>query len=573
MNTTYKKLINASINLFNSIPIEFLSLGGEQNCSKKLIEYGFFINCETIPIEIQELLIEQSFEINKSFYKCWNDILSKNRNKLLLDQIFHYITVWMKDNGDRDTVYVPNTNTTQQKFNIPLRIIKLLSLDQIKNKAKCLLYTNVALKEETINDIFNIVDYKDIKLSAIKNRDSNILLHTKLHIIPKSAVEILKCLVYEITGNLQFVKNQELFEQLKTDVNSSNNGSKALFWIKNNEILLAQIFNRFKPIFLSLKNEKLSPYINKISHLSKKYHVPCKNLQNESNLTGFQIARHLKYLKQKQPRSFVVRNGKIWCEREKALKIKEYENKIKTLLNGYSLKSSNFTKIALPISEKKFIGNYPMGSEFICSDGLIIGIYWKNNNKRVDLDLSCKNLEGKKIGWDSDFYNNKKDVIFSGDVTDASNGANEYLTFSSDTSPKLVQVNYFNFDSNLNEVEFEIIVAKNNITKQITRSTILNPDEIIATMKTTINCKKPKTLGVVYPGGRFVVIDKYIGEKTQTNGINNVDLQIIINSFNHNLFFDDFLTPEQDNEDKDVLDLRNEHISKDTLLNLFTKSS
>jgi hypothetical protein len=567
-------LIKSTIDLFNAIPKEkALEYGATQVPSKELIEYGIFVDSEVISKNVKNMLIDLSLQINKSFYSSWNQIKFKDRNEIFIDQTYHYITVWLKNNeqsekrSPKDLVLVPN-KTFLNQAPLAFKIIKILPLKEIKNKAKQLLYSNIALKEETIKNIFNIISYTEIKINEIKNRDSKILVLSKLRIIPKDPVDLLKCIIYDITGNLNFVKNKALYFDIKNKITQN---SKTLFWIKNNEALLAQIFNRFKYVFLTLKSDKnLIPYINKIGHLSKTYHVPQIKLEPSN---GFQIVKHYQNLiNNKQPRSFVVRNGKIWCERNRLNDIEKYKSKVEKMFKNYtSIKESPFTKIAFPLSEKNFSGNYPMRSEFF-HNNLIIGIFWKNNSKRVDLDLSCIDLEGVKIGWDSDFYKDRnKDrnedvVIFSGDIIDAPNGANEYLFFKNKI-PKLVQVNYFNFDSNLQEAEFDIIIAYANDENM---NKLISSENIIATIRTSINCRKTKTLGIVYPGGKFVLIDKYLGKNAQSNGIVKKDLEIVVNSFTEKtLFFKDFLKEGEEN----FIDLRKENISKSDLINIFNNKN
>ena len=57
---------------------------------------------------------------------------------------------------------------------------------------------------------------------------------------------------------------------------------------------------------------------------------------------------------------------------------------------------------------------------------LAAGIYWEDKWGANDLDLSGLNISGK-IGWNSDYYNENRSIIYSGDLTEAANGAVEYL--------------------------------------------------------------------------------------------------------------------------------------------------
>ncbi len=68
----------------------------------------------------------------------------------------------------------------------------------------------------------------------------------------------------------------------------------------------------------------------------------------------------------------------------------------------------------------------------IKSDKLRFGIYWKNGETRCDLDLGAVEMDSEFnfigfVSWNTDYKN--QGITFSGDVTDAPEGAAEYLQF------------------------------------------------------------------------------------------------------------------------------------------------
>jgi hypothetical protein len=73
-----------------------------------------------------------------------------------------------------------------------------------------------------------------------------------------------------------------------------------------------------------------------------------------------------------------------------------------------------------------------------------IGCYWRNEWGTRDFDLSFNDIHGQRIGWNSYYYSDDQKVIYSGDMTDATNGANEVLHFKKDVPNGIVNVNRYN---------------------------------------------------------------------------------------------------------------------------------
>ena len=156
------------------------------------------------------------------------------------------------------------------------------------------------------------------------------------------------------------------------------------------------------------------------------------------NANFFQLAKCLQFLSQSKNadcKVYNIRNGKSWVE-EKKPNTQWCDAKILLLhdiifekfgvnLNGKKIYIPEGVYYSLPTSEKMFVGNVPMGSMFVSKEPIAMGVYWENSGGAYDLDLSS--IANTKVGWNSRFSYGDGDVMFSGDMTDARNGATEYI--------------------------------------------------------------------------------------------------------------------------------------------------
>jgi hypothetical protein len=550
------EFIQASLELLNAVPLN----KKENTINKHMLKYGYIVP-DNITDAVEKVLINMAVLTHNAFYSSWNDVISKCREDLVIEQIFHYLTVTIKDVFNEDLVFIPNN--FGKEVTAPLKVIKGLLISEIKTQVMEIIYRKVALKEETIKKVFIIIDPYEVDILKVQNRDSRTYIQVKFSIIPKDALDILKCAVYDLTGDLNIIKNKELYSKI-TCQNPGRDGNVLIKWLNGNEAVLATIFNRFKPIFMCMKCfENVKPYVNKISKLSKKHHVPL-TLPKKEPTTGYEVVKHLHYLlNNKTPKIYQIRNGKMWCTRDRKEEIEKYEKKLKELLPSNFIQSPG-TRLSLPTSEKNFIGAFPMGTLFT-DKSLIIGIFWRNQDgKRIDLDLSAFDLKGK-IGWNDNYYSEDRQVIFSGDVIDAPNGANEYLYFKNISCPQVVMVN--KYSPRGNDVKMDIIIS--SAENDTVSNEIIEDSKIIATINTSCGDKQ-KTLGVVYPtenGPSFVLIDKYLG-KDSTISSRNADSDIMIDAFvNNYLYMDQYSNQQTFN----TLDLSNKIISKKIMLDIFNK--
>jgi len=323
---------------------------------------------------------------------------------------------------------------------------------------------------------------------------------------------------------------------------------------------LAEIFNRYKTLFVALKTSvnlegaeevdnrcgmckkfinklknkqdasestvtelsdderELNRVINKISHMSKKYHKPMKmndldmfarwcivhendsdfeqQIKDKIKMAGIwraiKLKNYLQYegLKLSQ-HVYKIRNGKAWiCNKKKTSEYK-FNNVIDILdkiiverirqnINGKKIYLGEEVDLVLPQSEKQFVGNIPFGSSIsVEKENIIVGIQWFNvDNERVDLDLKIISNE-YEIGWNADYSETDK-LIFSGDVTDAPNpkGATECIYIDKVIGETLFSLKVNNYTCEVDNIHYDFIIAKGYKNK-LKENYIIDPNDIL----------------------------------------------------------------------------------------------
>jgi len=193
--------------------------------------------------------------------------------------------------------------------------------------------------------------------------------------------------------------------------------------------------------------------------------------------------------------TYRIRNGKSWVTKNETPKAvnKNYKFLLNYLKGRYNLEGMKVflpkdVKYALPTSEKMFVGNIPTGTRFYGTK-LAVGIYWENAWGARDLDLSGLNIGGK-VGWNSR-YNQRGSLMYSGDITNAPDGAVEYL-YARDGLPSttLVQNNVY---SGKNDCKFKIIIGRGS---SINKEYMMNPNKLFAEIECQ-SVQKQSTLGML----------------------------------------------------------------------------
>jgi len=632
---------SALLRLFKALPVEEhgeypIHIECHNAILKDTIKYSFILSPEIIeayqedlPATIQLVAKEVGLsgsQMNNSFHKSWKKVQDASIEQLVIEQIVHYFTTYgFKELGiyDKETVYIPNETLEIPDIEldtIPLIVIRGLTKDEIKVKLLSLLQSGVALHEDTLKDIAKIAKFVALnatEIETIKNKEILCMLYKQLNIIPENPIEFLRYLLYITTGKTLLIKDPETIELIQE---GEKHPITSLFGKYEKEYglqRLAEIFYRFKLLFLAFRtNKAVRPTINKIRRLAKKYHKPMpedllnvvtaklqqgklyeaeleKALSKANIFRKIRLAYALKY-RTKDVRSILyrIRNGKGFAKDFHFAQKRNAEQVLDIVVNsivkdlrpkveGKEIYIPEHIKYTLPATEKQFSGNFPSGSYVSVPKDMVFGVHWENvDNNQIDLDLALVSMDGK-IGWDGAYRTEDRGVLFSGDLTDAPKsrgGASElFYVAKQELSTYLVTLNFYNYQKDV-EVPFKIFVAQEKV-KNLKGNYTVDPNNVVATTDTKIQ-KQQMVIGIVVTTTDHCKF--YFAESVVGRGISSSESEVtdrirkyLFNFYTNTLDLGKVLE-RADAEivtdlTKDSIDLSPEALEKDTILNLLIK--
>jgi len=628
--------MKSTIKLFKAVPIkEKKQKKASKTLFQETIKKGFVFSPEVIhnysENELNNLinLIEKEIglteeQLNSSFHKSWKKVRDANIEQLVIEQLIHYFTTYgFKELGiySEESVYIPN-----EKLEIPELDIKGISLvlikgytkEELKEKILNLLNSGIALNEETMTNVVNVclfVELNEKEIKLIKNKEVKTSLYDYLGLVPENPTEFLRYIIYKATDKTLLIKNKTIIEEIKSKKNLDVLGLFVKYKNQHGLEKLAEIFYRFKPLFLAFRtNCQLKNIINKIRRLAIKHHKPMKSdllndvtgilkngnkicakdldkaLSKANTFRKIRLAYALKYrTKNTESILYKIRNGKGYATKFNFKQKTAAKNILKTVLDsiikdlnknvkGKKIYIPSNVTYTLPATEKQFTGDFPSGSYVSVSKDMIVGIHWENvPGHSIDLDLSLLNEKNGKIGWDSCYRTEERDILFSGDITDARRpkGASELFYIKRQTMNNfIILVNYYNFNSSV-EVPFKIIVGKEE-PKNFGNNYMINPNNVICIAKSKIN-NTQKILGlltITTTGCKFYFAETYLGKSITSSGNDFItNSRKYLSSFYRNTISLNHVLKEagailvKDKDDCD-LDLSPESLEKDKIINL-----
>jgi len=588
--------MRSTIKLFRALPVQTKQRKKSEDLERETIKKGFVFSQEIIhnynKSELISLIDEiglNSEQLNSSFHKSWTKVKDAELEQLVVEQIAHYLTTYGKRKPisyltekeiqwgvedlsekvlgledieidkirDEDYIYIPKEALDLPRVNIDdlrLVVIKGYTKEELKSKLLHLLSSGVALAEDTIKDVLDVATFVGINekdIESIKNKEVKAALYDYLNLFPRNPVEFLRFVVYKSTNKTLLIKNKQLIGELKAEDNLSITKLFDDYERKYGLRRLAEIFYRYKPIFLALRtNKKMRVITNRIRRLATKYHKPLpedylntitSKLKKGEKIVVDQLIVELKkvnifrkirlvYALRFRTRDvdsilYKIRNGKgyatsfSFAQKNEAKKVLDVVvnsivEDVKKNVEGKKIYIPDYIDYSLPATEKQFTGNFPSGTCVTIPKDIIFGIHWKNvKQNRIDLDLSLISPEGGKIGWDGSYRTGDEDILFSGDMTDAYGGGATELFYVRRQSKKslILFVNYFNFDSDV-EVPFRIIVAKEKASN-FKKNYMVDPNNLLSVAESKIN-QKQKVLGLLVSTtkqNRFYFAETYLG--------------------------------------------------------------
>jgi len=485
--------------------------------NKYAVSLGYLVHPDLCNKDVLKWLELNNTNLNSTFYKSWQAVISKNRFELYLDQIRHYASTYGTDYEGE--VYLPEGEVEVPEFT-KFKVISPITKEEVIDRCEKMLFAGIALKQETIELVLTILDELDytIDIDKVKNKEAKMFLYKAKGALPKEPVEMVRYLVYLATEKTLLIKDKETIQRVKSSAISISKLVEQF-----GEANLSSVFYRFKPLFLAFKKGKDKACINKLRRLAEKNHVPNKagyfetilvnqkdfavldeKLKGLGNFKKIALLQTILIrLKELSIRAFGIRNQKLYVKQQKLTANESYLKMVFDVIYAdlvQTLKKKSCTiklpdgiDITLPTSEKSFIGNYPLGTSFDFSDAdNIVGINWKGEDGASDLDLKLIAVNGSQYGWNAAYKNENNSIVFSGDMTSANPQATELFYTTKGFNPAIVKVNLYNGQPNS---KFKFFLAKEKVSK-IQSNYMVNPDNVIITVDCVMDSKE-KQLGVI----------------------------------------------------------------------------
>lgn len=445
---------------------------------------------------------EVSNRLNNPFHATWDKVANADYRQLIVEQVLHYLSTYGREAFGLGAAPVVPTESFQFPDNqsLPVESLTIMHVVDAEVANDIVEHTLATVVAPHKNDMVFYSTYcKNTTLSPekVKSNELRILLYTVKNLYPEDEDEFVRYLLYRSIGSTLVIKNKKTIKIIKY---AMKDGQIARFVLtgfqKANLSKLAQNFLRLKPIYLAFKTPDTASYINKIRRLADVYHKPMSDLRvaNLSNLfcqgekeKAEKVIKKMSMRELIKVRNFAnmnricqgsvieaynIRNGKIHLEEGKdrtvgfagadvmdEVLIQELCNRTNHKLDGKIFFIPSYIDYCAPVSEKQFIGNIPYGTKFSFPNTVSLGIFWENyKNERTDLDLHLTTPSGG-FGWNASYRDGRREVLYSGDMTDAANGAAEafYANYSKLEEPYILSANNF---TGMPDVPFKFICTE-----------------------------------------------------------------------------------------------------------------
>lgn len=455
----------------------------EKISTKRLLSQGVvFLNQNN---NIADEISVDTYELSENLFglcnEMWSNTFHKSLEKvadfsvedLVKEQLLHYFSTY----GFLSLGYQPYPYIPIEKLNLDFDSFAGkggFTLIKIIDQSTAIEYINQYFQKVKapnalyMNEINELIPFTTLNINEVASYEIKALYYDYLNQVPQEGVEFLRFIIYKATGLTLLLKNRQMINYIKW--RSKYYPDLYKYFTKIDLQKLAEIFYRFKLLFLAFKGyDCCAPYINKIRRLAKKYHKPLNdvNVQNVSNLLHQGRSQEVQNLLQKVSNRqliklynyfaaeawasnkhegfYTIRNGASYYRDDKKVTTKSISatyqgleltqevliQRFKDTLAGKIFYIPSYISYAVPVSEKQFIGIFPYGTRISYPEdqAFTTAIAWENYQGRMtDLDL---HLNGKyrSYGWNSYYKEEDNSVLFSGDMTDATNGAVEAFYF------------------------------------------------------------------------------------------------------------------------------------------------
>ena len=574
---------------------------------------GFIIHPDLLNADVEAFIARQTADPNATFYKRWEDMMSKDRLELLLDQIRHYASTYGTRFTQEGNGYVPNDGAEAPEFR-DLTLIAPITEEELYARCLKLLESGAALKGETakalcsaVTDHLSAHPEEAFDIDSVRNREALSILCKALGRRPSAPVDLLRYIVYEATGETLLIQSDDMLGRIRQNADKFDFRQLS----EAETAKLASIFYRFKNLFLAFRTQenfdtkrticiqKASvnrAVINHLRRMAPKLHKPMRpgfwegllaaSVSEEElsarldGVSNFKLVTLLQTIRERlltgagEPAMYIIRNGSVWLKdapqrEDRRAYLEMLERVLRTrLVENLSAKacSVRFPEeliLACPASEKTFVGNLPFGSRYRMSDHNFFGIYWRKEWGCHDFDISFVDWSGAKTGWNAAY--NTGETFYSGDMTDANPEAAELMYCKEGCPDGTIYCNRFNGKE---DSRFRFYVGRQKIVK-VRENYMVDPNAKVIDEE-LVSDRREKMLAIV-SGGWIFLMDLATGRSRVSSGKDAGKKEAVIARKARcflslrELLLEAGFTETADHPQLDLTDLK-----KDTLLALFS---
>ena len=509
------------IQLFNKAPSCTCDLATFKAINEMAMKAGYLVHPDCCgSAEIKEFLENETYNPNSTFYKTFEDVVSKDRLELAFDQWIHYASTYGTGHTQEGNGYVPNDEPPVLEFK-KYKVILPATEEEIFEECYGMLKSGIAINESTLQLLMEYIkDYNflnKVDVDEIANKEAQAIFAVQTGAYPKQPISVLRVVMYLLTQKTaMLVKSTDSIIRIKSLISAlppkqRQDLNKIL---SERDVALSTIFYRYKPLILAMKCAETRTTINHIRKLATKNHKPMKvgfwercfnpgdqqdaylkeAAEKVDSLTAFKKGQLMQGIMERvngqdvKGRMFVIRNGKTFvregyqvsCDEKylaelyAILKDSYIDNLAKKAITKVTTKDAEGNDVVLerptriklpkgieltiPTSEKNFVGNYPMGTAIpLAEKDNVIGIYWRNEWGVYDYDLHFVSKSGQHYGWNGEYHGGRYGkIIYSGDMTSACPEAAECIYIEKGAPDGVISVNKFSGEMNS---KFKLFVA------------------------------------------------------------------------------------------------------------------
>lgn len=404
---------------------------------------------------------------SNTFHKSWDKVENAPIEQLVFEQLVHYFSTYgMEYLGLPAMPVIPCEDIISDKEALPsikaFIVIRVVSTEEALKIIEEYICSVKSPHKNEVEALMSLMDKTSLTVDALTSFELKIARHDQLGTVPTDGQDFLRYAVYKMTSSTLLIKNTLMISSIQRYCERHPDKAYKMLSLCN-EVELAKIFFRFKPLILAFKkSEKCRPIVNRIRRLANKHHRPLsdKNVANLTNLISEDRFRdaidvidnldnrtliklinftNSEMLADSNIKIFNIRNGSSYVvEHETEYQTVDVLNSLcfsklihncKNKLEGKTYLIPEYIEYTAPVSEKQMIGQIPYGTVVhgSNSDTITTAIWWTDQDDyRTDIDIHLNGKNGS-FGWNSSYRyagENAK-VLYSGDMTYADPYASE----------------------------------------------------------------------------------------------------------------------------------------------------